>query len=161
MPSTQPDDGRTSTNSAPFVRANEPDHPPFAVAHAEMNAAYDTGEAVPLGQSISWLVRYRDAWWVVYERGWLRVADDITSAELDQVAARLGQAEAATTRAVPPRNPPLRDGTAVDRGTVWRWPRWMRRALDVSASRLIGGRQPLTVEVQLDFQSVGDDLRLP
>ena len=60
-----------------------------------MNAAYDSGAAVPLGQSVSWLVRYRDAWWVVYERDWLRIADEITAADLDQAAARLTQAEAA------------------------------------------------------------------
>ena len=68
------------------------------VTHAEMNAAYDSGESVPLGRSVSWLVRYRDAWWVVYERGWLRIADDITAADLDQTAARLTQAEAAASR---------------------------------------------------------------
>lgn len=27
------------------------------ITHAEMDAAYDTGEAVPLGQAISWLAR--------------------------------------------------------------------------------------------------------
>ena len=69
-----------------------------------MNAAYDSGEAVPLGQSVSWLVRYRHAWWVVYERGWLRITDDITAADLDQAAARLTQAEAAASRDTPPQH---------------------------------------------------------
>jgi hypothetical protein len=70
-----------------------------------MNAAYDSGEAVPLGQSVSWLVRYRQAWWVVYERGWLRIADDITAADLDQAAARLTQAEAGAARDTGPPQP--------------------------------------------------------
>lgn len=60
-----------------------------------MDAAYEAGEAVPLGQAISWLARYRDAWWVVYERGWLRVTEKSTEADLDQLAARLTTAEAA------------------------------------------------------------------
>jgi hypothetical protein len=55
-------------------------------------------EVVPLGQSVSWLVRYRHAWWVVYERGWLRTTDDLTEADLDMAAARLTQAEAAAAR---------------------------------------------------------------
>jgi hypothetical protein len=69
-----------------------------------VNAAYDSGEAVPLGQSVSWLVRYRDAWWVVYERDWLRIADDTTAADLDQAAARLTQAETAAARDTAPRS---------------------------------------------------------
>jgi hypothetical protein len=98
MPATQPEDGRSATTSAAPAPADAADQVPLAVTHAEMNAAYDSGEAVPLGQSLSWLVRYRDAWWVVYERGWLRIADDITAADLDQAAARLKQAEAAAAR---------------------------------------------------------------
>ncbi|MGH3277508.1 MAG: hypothetical protein ACRDNW_00005, partial [Trebonia sp.] len=67
-----------------------------AVSHAAMNAAYDKGEAVPLAASMSWLIRYRDSWWVVYERGWLRVTDTATAEDLDQAAARLAQAEETT-----------------------------------------------------------------
>ena len=92
MPATQPED------NCSFAPEDAADQIPLAVTHAVMNAAYDSGEAVPLGQSVSWLVRYRDAWWVVYERGWLRIADEITAADLDQVAARLTQAEAAAAR---------------------------------------------------------------
>ena len=98
MPATQPEDGRSHTASAASARADVAEQIPLAVTHAKMNAAYDNGEAVPLGQSVSWLVRYRDAWWVVYERGWLRIADAITAADLDQAAARLTQAEAADAR---------------------------------------------------------------
>jgi len=97
MPATQPEDGYSDTTPPPATD-NGADQVPLAVTHAEMNAAYDSGEAVPLAQSVSWLVRYRDAWWVVYERGWLRIADDITAADLDQAAARLTQAEAVAAR---------------------------------------------------------------
>jgi hypothetical protein len=98
MTATRPEDGRSETASAPPAPGDAADQVPLAVTHAEMNAAYDSGEVAPLGQSASWLVRYRDAWWVVYERGWLRIADDTTAADLDQAAARLAQAEAAAAR---------------------------------------------------------------
>jgi len=52
-----------------------------------MNAAYLSGRAVPLAQSVSWLVRYQDSWWVVYEHGWLRVTDDLLEADIDACAA--------------------------------------------------------------------------
>ena len=71
---------------------------PRVISHAEMDAAYDSGHAVPLGQGIAWLARYRDAWWVAYERGWLRVTDDVMAADLDQAAAHLTAADAATVR---------------------------------------------------------------
>ena len=71
---------------------------PFEISHAEMDAAYSTGEAVPLGRAIPWLARYQKAWWVVYEGGWLRVTDKATEADLDQAAARLTAAEAVAAR---------------------------------------------------------------
>jgi hypothetical protein len=58
-----------------------------AMSHGEMNTAYLSGEAVPLAQSVSWLVRYQGAWWVVYERGWLRITDDLIEADIDSCAA--------------------------------------------------------------------------
>jgi hypothetical protein len=63
-----------------------------------MNAAYDSGHAVPLGLAIAWLARYRGAWWVECERGWLRVTDDLAAADLDQTAARLRAADAVAAR---------------------------------------------------------------
>jgi hypothetical protein len=59
------------------------------ITHAEMNAAYDTGAAVPLSHEVSWLTRYLDAWWVVYEGGWLRITDELTAADIDDRAARM------------------------------------------------------------------------
>jgi hypothetical protein len=98
MTAIQPEDGCSAPGSAALAPADTADQIPLAVTHAEMNAAYDSAEAIPLGRSVSWLVRYRDAWWVVYEGGWLRITDDITVADLDQAAARLRQAEAAAAR---------------------------------------------------------------
>jgi hypothetical protein len=63
------------------------------ISHAEMNAAYDVGAAVPLDPSASWLTRYEDSWWVVYEGGWLRITDELTAADIDSLAARLNAAE--------------------------------------------------------------------
>jgi len=62
------------------------------MSHAEMNAAYLSGRAVPLAQSVSWLVRYQESWWVVYEQGWLRVTDDLVAADIDSCASRLADA---------------------------------------------------------------------
>jgi hypothetical protein len=53
------------------------------VSHAEMNAAHDSGEAIPFTETIPWLVRYDNSWWVVYDHGWLRITDDLTAADLD------------------------------------------------------------------------------
>ena len=58
-------------------------------SHGEMNTAYLSGRAVPLAQSVSWLVRYQESWWVVYEGGWLRVTDDLVEADIDSCASRL------------------------------------------------------------------------
>jgi hypothetical protein len=65
------------------------------VSHAEMNDALCAGTAVPLGDGLPWVTWYASAWWVHYEGGWLRVTDESVAAELDDVAARLGEATAA------------------------------------------------------------------
>jgi len=57
------------------------------MSHGEMNTAYLSGEAVPLSQSVSWLVRYQRSWWVVYEGGWLRITDDLVEADIDSRTA--------------------------------------------------------------------------
>jgi hypothetical protein len=68
---------------------------PAAISHAEMNAACDRGDAAPLAPAISWLTRYQDTWWVVYEGGWLRITDELTEADIDDCAARLTTGTAA------------------------------------------------------------------
>jgi hypothetical protein len=87
------------------------------ISRAEMNTAYDSGQATPLGRAIPWIVRYGDSWWVEYEHGWLRITDDLTTADLDQTAARLKAADAmaaedATFGGVPGPEPGL-DASAV------------------------------------------------
>lgn len=62
---------------------------PLELTHAQMNAAYDTGQAVPFAQAVPWLARYQEAWWVVYERGWLRIIDRPTAESLDRRAAQM------------------------------------------------------------------------
>lgn len=64
-----------------------------AVSHAEMDAAFERGDAVFLSRSIQWLMRYRDAWWVVFEHGWLCVVEGLVDPDLDAITARLTAAE--------------------------------------------------------------------
>jgi hypothetical protein len=63
------------------------------MTHAAMNAAFDEGAVVLLCGAVNWVVRHRDAWWVVYEHGWLRITDAATAEDLDQAACRLAEAE--------------------------------------------------------------------
>ena len=56
---------------------------PLEITHAEMNAAHDSGDAVPFTETIPWLVRYDNSWWVVHDQGWLRITDHLTAADLD------------------------------------------------------------------------------
>lgn len=74
-------------------------HPPTAITHGAMSAAFDEGAANLLSGAVNWVVRYCDAWWVVYEHGWLRITDSATAADLDQAARRLAQAEEAAKHA--------------------------------------------------------------
>src|ERR1700744_2904637 len=56
------------------------------ITHAEMNAAHDSGEAGPFTDTIPWLVRYDNSWWVAHDHGWLRITDNLTIADLDNRA---------------------------------------------------------------------------
>ena len=67
---------------------------PRRITHAEMDAAADSGFAVPLGPGLGWMVRYGGGWWVEYEHGWLQVLDEATERDLDAVAARLAEVAA-------------------------------------------------------------------
>ena len=88
MTPTPPED---TTRAVPAAGVDLPDLP-LAMTHAAMNAAYDNGDAIPLGPAVAWLTRYREAWWVVYECGWLRVTDKVTVEDLNRAAIRLAQA---------------------------------------------------------------------
>jgi hypothetical protein len=63
------------------------------ISHAQMDAAHNNGEAIPFAQSVPWLVRYDGSWWVVYERGWLRITDELTATDIDQRAAQVPKAD--------------------------------------------------------------------
>jgi hypothetical protein len=76
------------------VAAGRADVVPLEVSRARMNDAACAGTAVPLGPGLPWVARYLGAWWVAYEGGWLRVTDGDLAADLDDVAARLGEAGA-------------------------------------------------------------------
>jgi hypothetical protein len=90
-PSAREDDAVTPPPTPPGPAAA------LLISRAEMNTAYDNGQAMPLGRAIPWIVRYGDSWWVEYEHGWLRVTDDLTAADLDQTGARLKAAEVMAT----------------------------------------------------------------
>jgi hypothetical protein len=72
--------------------------PPLELTHAQMNAACDTGQAVPFAHAIGWLARYRDTWWVVYEGGWLRITDTAATRDLDERAAQMTEADTQAAR---------------------------------------------------------------
>lgn len=55
---------------------------PVAIDPVEMDAAYEGGEATPYAASVPWLMRYRSAWWVVCDIGWLRVGDGLKTNEV-------------------------------------------------------------------------------
>lgn len=69
---------------------------PLRLTHTEMALAQDNGHATPLSRVFTWMMRYRGSWWIDYEHGWLRVTDHDTTAELDDVAARLAIADTTT-----------------------------------------------------------------
>lgn len=76
--------------------------PPLLISHAEMDNAVEHGEARSLAESIGWITRYRDAWWVIYEDGWLRMITSVVTDQLDRLYPRLAAAEEAARR---DRNP--------------------------------------------------------
>jgi hypothetical protein len=63
------------------------------ISHAQMDAAHNNREAIPFAQSVPWLVRYDGSWWVVYERGWLRITDELTATDIDHRAAQLPEVD--------------------------------------------------------------------
>lgn len=78
---------------------------PAAISSPDMNAYLANGQAQPLSQVVPFIARYRDAWWLSTQAGWLPVAAPI-AVVLDKHAQRLRQqdtmiaANQATIRAV-------------------------------------------------------------
>jgi hypothetical protein len=70
----------------------------LGVSHQEMDNARARGEARPFAGGVTWIARYKDAWWIAYEGGWLRVVDEPLQADLDRNSARLEATESAAAR---------------------------------------------------------------
>jgi hypothetical protein len=68
---------------------------PLITGHAEMDTAFERGVAIPVSQSIGWLMRYRGAWWVIFEEGWLRVVKGPIADTIDRLHPRIAATEAA------------------------------------------------------------------
>jgi len=92
MADAQPEQGPPAEGGGPGARGEVTDHDlVLEVTHAQMDAAVQAGDAIPLGSAGGWLARYRDAWWVLCGLEWLRITDEATIADIDHVAARLAQ----------------------------------------------------------------------
>jgi hypothetical protein len=65
---------------------------PFEITHAQMSVAVSAGAVVSLGRGFPWVARYLDAWWIEYEDGWLRITDEHSAAEFDDLTKRLAAA---------------------------------------------------------------------
>jgi hypothetical protein len=78
--------------------------PPLFLSHDEMRRAYDQGSASLLSGEIDGIIHHSNTWWVVYERGWLRITDEHVLADLDQAAERLAVEPEGDSACSPPRS---------------------------------------------------------
>jgi hypothetical protein len=53
-----------------------------------MDAAIAAGQATPLGQVITFIMRYQDAWWLSTQSGWLLIPPHLTTI-LDRESERI------------------------------------------------------------------------
>jgi hypothetical protein len=60
-----------------------------SISYREMNAALCRGTAVVLDPSVPWVVRYRDAWWVVCPDGWVKITDQLAVGDIGSARAPL------------------------------------------------------------------------
>lgn len=91
-----PSEYGTGSSPRPADTASGPEGElPLITGHAEMDTAFERGVAVPVSQSIGWLMRYRGAWWVIFEKGWLRVIKGPIADTIDRLHPRIAAAEAA------------------------------------------------------------------
>jgi hypothetical protein len=65
---------------------------PLFLSHDEMTLAREQGTVSLLSGEIDGIARHLAAWWVEYERGWLRIVDEQVLSDLDRAADRLGSA---------------------------------------------------------------------
>jgi hypothetical protein len=65
-----------------------PSLPPAVLSDADMDAAIAAGQATPLGQVITFIMRYQDTWWLSTRAGWLLVPPHLTTI-LDRESERI------------------------------------------------------------------------
>jgi len=61
---------------------------PAILSDADMDAASASGQATPLGDVITFIMRYRDTWWLSTQAGWLPVPPHLRTV-LDRESARI------------------------------------------------------------------------
>lgn len=71
---------------------------PLVLSYRDMNTATDQGQVTVLGTTAGYVVRYRDAWWIADDRGWVRVTVTDIAAALDAEKQRLEIQDAIVAR---------------------------------------------------------------
>jgi hypothetical protein len=77
--------------TTPLAQAGQPaapGPPPIVIADADMDAAAASGQASPLGQVITFIMRYQDTWWLSTQAGWLPIPPQLSSI-LDRESERI------------------------------------------------------------------------
>jgi hypothetical protein len=79
---------RRTTPPAQAGQPATPSPPPVILTDADMDAAIAAGQAVPLGQVITFIMRYQDSWWLSTQAGWLPVPPHLSTI-LDRESERI------------------------------------------------------------------------
>ncbi len=70
---------------------------PAILTDADMDAAAASGQAIPLGQVITFIMRYQERWWLSTHIGWLPVPPSLIPT-LDRESERIRAQDAHVTR---------------------------------------------------------------
>jgi regulator of RNase E activity RraA len=71
---------------------------PLVLSFSDMNKATEHGQVTVLGSTAGYVVKYRDAWWIADDRGWVRVIVDDIAAVLDAEHERTSAQDAIIAR---------------------------------------------------------------
>jgi regulator of RNase E activity RraA len=71
---------------------------PLVLSFDEMNTATGHGQVTVLGSTAGYVVKYRDAWWIADNRGWVRVIVDDVAAVFDAEHDRMSAQDAIIAR---------------------------------------------------------------
>lgn len=78
------------TEPRPTAKPPATDEPlPLRLTFEQMVEAQRQGLAAPFSPTVQQITRYREAWWVVYERGWLLITDGDVADEITLRATEL------------------------------------------------------------------------